>query len=194
MKPKIILTTISVAAIICLSVLIYSVLTRINISTPKIIKQAVSTTPGYYKVTSIADGDTFSVDMDGREERVRMIGIDTPETHKPNSPVECYGENASNFTHNLLDGKIVRLEADQTNQNRDRYGRLLRYTYLPDGSLVNAEVVKQGYGFAYVSFPFTKMEEFKQYQKQASANNIGLWAPGICQIQDQNGRYKTNAL
>lgn len=132
--------------------------------------------------------------MDDREERVRMIGVDTPETHKPNSPVECYGELASNFTHSLLEGKTVRLEADQTNQNRDRYGRLLRYVYLPDGTLINAELIKQGYGFAYVSFPFTKMEEFKQYQKQASDNNIGLWSPGLCQIKDQNGRFKTNPI
>jgi micrococcal nuclease len=93
-----------------------------------------------------------------------------------------------------MDHQTVRLEADPINTNRDRYNRLLRYVYLSDGRLVNAEMIKQGYGFAYLSFPFTKADEFRQYQEDAREAERGLWAPGQCQIRDENGRYKTNAV
>ncbi len=146
---------------------------------------------GYYKVTEFVDGDTIAVNMDGSIEKVRFIGVDTPETHKPNSPVQCFGEAAAQFTKDLLAAKAVRLEADPTNSNRDRYNRLLRYVYLPDGTLVNAEIIKQGYGFAYVSFPFTKMEEFKSFEAAARENNLGLWAG--CDIKTlSGGREQTN--
>jgi micrococcal nuclease len=132
--------------------------------------------------------------MDGKEEKVRLIGLDTPETKKPNSPVECFGKAASDYAHKLMDNQSVRLEADPINTNRDRYDRLLRYVYLKDGRMVNSEMIKQGYGFAYLSFPFTKSDEFRQIQKQARETEQGLWANGACQIRDENGRYKTNSI
>ena len=95
---------------------------------------------GQYYVTKVADGDTIEVDMSGVTERVRMIGVDTPETHKPNTPVQCYGPQASDYTKNLLTHQSVRLEADPTNDNRDRYDRLLRYVYLND-LLVNKQLI-----------------------------------------------------
>jgi len=141
----------------------------------------------------VVDGDTIEVDMDGSIERIRLIGVDTPETQEPNEPLECFGEAASNFAHQLMDGQSVRLEADAINTNRDRYNRLLRYVYLSNGTFVNAEIIKQGYGFAYLNFPFTKSDEFAGYQTEASVARRGLWS-GQCQIYDQNGRYKTNDL
>lgn len=190
MKTKIILI---VAALIILAATIWGLIYFIpKIHLPAAIKDSVQA-PGFYKVTEVVDGDTIEVNMDGTLERVRLIGIDTPETKQPNSPVECFGEIASNFAHQLMDGKSVRLEADPINTNRDRYDRLLRYVYLNDGSLFNAEVIKQGYGFAYLSFPFTKKEEFRQYQVEAREAGRGIWA-GECQINNENGRYKTNDL
>jgi micrococcal nuclease len=121
------------------------------------------------------DGDTISVDMNGTEERIRMIGVDTPETKDPRKPVQCFGQAASGFTKNLIGSHPVRLETDPLGTNRDRYDRLLRYVYLPDGKLVQAEIIKQGYGFAYTSFPFTKADEFRGYQKTAREQNLGLW-------------------
>ena len=82
--------------------------------------------PGLYTVTGFSDGDTISVDMNGNKEKVRFIGVDTPETHKPNAPVQCYGPAASAFTKNVIGTKKVRLEADPLSTNRDRYDRLLR--------------------------------------------------------------------
>ena len=136
--------------------------------------------PGLYHVTKFVDGDTIDVDMNGKSETIRFIGVDTPETHKPNTPVQCFGEKAAAFTKMLIGTNNVRLESDPQGTNRDRYDRLLRYIYLPDGTLVNAEIVKQGYGFAVVGFPFTKMEEFKTYENQARESNRGLW--GGCEI------------
>ncbi len=158
----------------------------------KFVQKVAEIPVGYYQVTEFVDGDTFAINMDGTTEKVRLIGVDTPETHRPNSPVQCFGTAASDFTKNLIGTNPVRLEADPTNSNRDRYQRLLRYAYLPDGRLVNAEIIKQGYGFAYVNFPFLKLEEFRGYEDAAESASLGLWAN--CSITDLNGRGQTNDL
>lgn len=146
--------------------------------------------PGFYSVIRFSDGDTITVDMNGQNETIRMIGVDTPETHHPDLPVQCYGPAASAYTKNLIGKQKVRLEADPTNQNRDRYDRLLRYIYLPDGRLVQAEIIKNGYGFAYTQFPFTKKDEFIKLEEQAKSEYKGLW--GNCKVTEENGRKQTN--
>lgn len=131
--------------------------------------------PGNYRVVKFEDGDTITVSMDGHNETIRFIGIDTPETQDPRKAVQCFGKAASNFTKQLIGDQPVRLEADPLSSNRDRYNRLLRYVYLPDGRLVQAEILGQGYGFAYTSFPFMKSDEFLNLQRQAREGNKGLW-------------------
>lgn len=126
-------------------------------------------------VTRVVDGDTLVVSIAGQEERVRLIGVDTPETVHPQKPVEYFGKEASAFTRQLVEGKTVRLEEDADTTDRDRYDRLLRYAYLPDGRLLNAEIIGQGYGHAYTRFPFTKMEEFRRLQREAREAGRGLW-------------------
>ncbi|HLC91810.1 MAG TPA: thermonuclease family protein [Candidatus Saccharimonadales bacterium] len=152
---------------------------------------AQTSQPGLYHVTEFLDGDTIVVDMNGSEETIRFIGVDTPETHDPRKAVQCFGKAAAGFTKNLIGTNNVRLEADALNTNRDRYNRLLRYIYLPNETLVNAEIIKQGYGFAYLSFPFTKSDEFHHYETVARNANKGLW--GSCQpTQNQYGGYTSN--
>jgi micrococcal nuclease len=147
--------------------------------------------PGLYVVEEASDGDTIIVNMGGRREIVRMIGIDTPETHHPDRPVQCYGREASEYARLSLVEKQVRLEADPLNTNRDRYDRLLRYVYLPDGGLFNAKVIQEGYGFSYTSFPFSKAEEFETYEHQAQQTKKGLW--GRCAVSTEpNGIQQTN--
>lgn len=147
--------------------------------------------PGLYAVEETSDGDTIIVNMGGRREIVRLIGIDTPETHHPDRPVQCYGREASEYARISLLNKQVRLEADPLNTNRDRYGRLLRYAYLPNGNLFNADVIKQGYGFSYTSFPFSKTAEFEAYEDQAEQAKRGLWAH--CKVNlESNGTEQTN--
>jgi micrococcal nuclease len=121
-----------------------------------------------------------------------MIGVDTPETHKPNTPVQCYGEAAAAHTKKLIDGQKVRLQADPLDTNRDRYGRLLRYVYLPDGTLVEENLILQGYGFAYTQFPFSKVLQFRSDEQQAKTAARGLWS--ACQVTvESNGREQTNS-
>jgi endonuclease YncB( thermonuclease family) len=153
-------------------------------------KQAAQSQPGLYAIDHFVDGDTIAVKMEGKTETIRMIGVDTPETHKPNTPVQCYGPAAAAYTKNIIGNNQVRLESDPKSTNRDRYNRLLRYVYLPDGRLVEAELIKNGYGFAYTQFPFTKANDFEQDQAQAHAANKGLW--GNCQpFQGSSGRWQT---
>lgn len=148
--------------------------------------------PGQFRVISFEDGDTLTIDMNGTSERVRFIGVDTPETQDPRTSVQCFGKVASEFTKSLIGDNSLRLEADPTNTNRDRYNRLLRYVYLPDGRLVNAEIIKQGYGFAYTLFPFEKLDEFREYERQAREQGLGLW--GSCQIKQDGDKKTTNPV
>ncbi|HSX18226.1 MAG TPA: thermonuclease family protein [Candidatus Saccharimonadales bacterium] len=122
--------------------------------------------PGFYSINHFVDGDTIAVNMNGAVETVRMIGVDTPETHKPNTPVQCYGPQAADYTKSLINSNKVRLQADPLDTNRDRYGRLLRYVYLPNGTMVETSLIYNGYGFAYTQFPFGKSAEFKRMSKQ----------------------------
>jgi len=149
--------------------------------------------PGLYTVVGFSDGDTISVDMNGKKEKIRFIGVDTPETHKPNTPVQCYGPAASAFTKNFIGNNKVRLESDALSTNRDRYDRLLRYVYLPDGALVNLRLIEGGFGFYYPYFPFDKSEQFAAAQQQAKSANKGVW--GNCTpTQTDRGGWLSNKL
>lgn len=130
--------------------------------------------PGSFAVKSFVDGDTVLIDMNGTEEKVRFIGIDTPETHKENTPVQCYGPAAAAYTKNRIGNSRIRLIADELTTNRDRYDRLLRYVILPDGSNLNLELVRRGYAFAY-AFPFAKSRDFNAAMGQAQKERTGLW-------------------
>jgi len=122
-------------------------------------------------VVRVVDGDTLL--LDGNE-RVRLIGVDTPESVDPRRPVETFGKEAAAFTRQLAQGRRARLEYDR--EHTDRYGRTLAYVYLEDGTFLNAEIIRQGYGHAYTRFPFRYAEEFRAYEREARENHRGLWA------------------
>jgi len=125
------------------------------------------------KVTRVVDGDTIDVEIDGKTERVRYIGIDTPETVDPRKPVQCFGVEASKKNKEIVEGKMVRLENDIT--DRDKYGRLLRYIWLGD-SLINEELVAQGFAHSYSYPPDVKYQDkFAAAEKNARENSLGLW-------------------
>lgn len=126
---------------------------------------------GYRTCVRVVDGDTIV--LDGRE-RVRLIGVDTPETKDPRKPVQYFGKQASLFTERLVEGRRVRLEYDQT--RKDRYGRTLAYVFLQDGTFVNLEIVRRGYGHAYTKYPFQRMDEFRRAEREARLEGLGLWA------------------
>lgn len=147
--------------------------------------------PGLYSINHFVDGDTIAVNMNGSVETIRMIGVDTPETHKPNTPVQCYGPQAADYTKGLIGSSSVRLQADPLDTNRDRYGRLLRYVYLPDGRMIETELINNGYGFAYTQFPFSKKDEFKADEQITKAAGKGLWSACTVTVES-NGREQTN--
>ncbi len=159
---------------------------------PQHTAQIAATVPaGSYRVTEFVDGDTIKVDMNGKVETIRFIGMDTPETHDPRKPVECFGLAAAAYTKQVIGSGPVRLEADSLSTNRDRYDRLLRYVYTSDNKLVEAEDIKNGYAFAYVSFPFSKLEEFRGYEMEARTQNKGLWS-GCKPYLDSAGHIHSN--
>ena len=121
----------------------------------------------------VVDGDMLIINISGLKDRVRLTGVDTPGAIHPRKPVQHFGKEAYNFTWRMAEGKKVRLEFDQN--QRDRYKRLLAYVYLEDGTFLNAEIIKQGYGHAYTKFPFKYMQEFRQYEREARIRKRGLW-------------------
>lgn len=123
-------------------------------------------------VQRVVDGDT--VVLTGGE-RIRYIGVDTPELHHPRKPVQWYAREAMEFNRRLVEGKTVRLEFDV--ERHDKYGRLLAYVYLPDGTFVNAELVRQGYAHLLTIPPNVKYAElFLKCEREARQANRGLWA------------------
>jgi micrococcal nuclease len=126
------------------------------------------------RVVRVIDGDTILVEIDGREERVRYIGVDTPETVAPDRPVGCFGPEASARNKALVEGRTVELERDIS--DRDRFNRLLRYVYV-DGTLVNAELLRDGYATS-VTFPPDVRENarFRALEQEARAAGRGLWS------------------
>lgn len=136
--------------------------------------------PALYKVAGVIDGDTIVVNMNDEPETIRFIGIDTPETVHPSKPKECYGDEASKKTIEMLLGKSVYLIPDPQTKDRDQYGRLLRFVFLEDGTFVNAKLIEGGFGFNYIYDPFQFMKEFDRLEKQARSAKIGLW--GACNL------------
>jgi micrococcal nuclease len=142
-------------------------------------------------VTRVVDGDTIEVLITGRVEGpgaglaevdheydVRLVGIDTPESVKPGSPVECFGKEASAALHVFLDGRHVRLVDDV--EEEDGYGRILRYVYL-GAEMANARLVANGYASVYTYPPNVRHASlFVQLQREARENDLGLWSPETC--------------
>ena len=128
------------------------------------------------EVVRVIDGDT--IEIKGGD-KVRYIGIDTPETVDPRKPVQCFGVEASKKNKELVEGKTVRLEKDIT--DRDKYNRLLRYIYVDD-VLVNLELVRQGFAYSYSYPPDIKyQDQFVKAQQEAREARRGLWS--ACPIQ-----------
>lgn len=128
-------------------------------------------------VDRMIDGDTIEVIMDGRHVTVRLIGIDTPETKKPDTPVECFGPEASARTAELLAPDTpVRLERDV--DSRDKYGRLLAYVHRePDGLFVNEILLGEGLARPYPFEPNTTYaDRFATVAESARVNGLGLWS------------------
>ncbi len=154
-----------------------------------LVVQLAACAQEHHTVTRVVDGDTFVIETG---ERVRLLGVDTPEkwesakldrdaerTGHDRKLIQALGEKASAFAKALVEGKRVRLEGDPINSDKDKYGRLLRYVYLEDGTFVNMTLVREGYANAYTRFPLTKTDEFLAAQRDAREHRRGLWADDV---------------
>lgn len=155
--------------------------------TPTITKPTATPFPSLTKgvhatVVKVVDGDTLTVKLDGKNQTVRVIGIDTPETVDPRKPVQCFGIAASNRAEQLLTGKEVELESDPTQGNTDKYGRLLRFVWLDNGKTdYGLSTIAEGYAHEYTyATPYKYQKHYKAAQKEATTKKLGLWADTAC--------------
>lgn len=131
-------------------------------------------------VTKVVDGDTLKVRIDGYDETIRIIGIDTPETVDPRKPVQCFGVAASNRAKKLLTGKQIELEKDISQGDRDTYQRLLRYVFIENIDY-GLTTIEEGYAHEYTyAVPYVYQAAYKQAQNNAKASKRGLWDENKC--------------
>jgi endonuclease YncB( thermonuclease family)/membrane-bound metal-dependent hydrolase YbcI (DUF457 family) len=137
----------------------------------------------YGRVTKVTDGDTITVEIGGRSTPVRLIGVDTPETVAPDQPIGCFGQRASDYTKQVLEKRIVRLEIPRIGDSEDAYGRTLAYVYLDtdrDGSyehLFNEDLITLGLART-TTFSHANRREFERLREEAEERGTGLW--GAC--------------
>lgn len=135
----------------------------------------------FYPVLRVVDGDTLAVEIDGKQEVLRLMGINTPETVDPRKPVECFGKEASDKAKEILTGKKVSLENDASQGERDKYNRLLRYVFLEDDTNFNKLMIEEGYAYEYTyNIPYKYQVDFKVAQQKAQEGKKGLWADDTC--------------
>lgn len=132
-------------------------------------------------VLDVVDGDTIKVARGGAEVTVRILGMDTPETHDPRKPVQCFGPTAAARAGQLLAGRSVGLTRDPTQSVHDKYGRELDYVWLPDGTLYDWVMIRDGYAHEYTYHsPYEYRAAFVAAQQQAKAARRGFWAASTC--------------
>jgi micrococcal nuclease len=178
------------------------VTTRLGISTSTTTPSrqlGKSDFPTMYPVVHVVDGDTIDIEAaatdgrssdpslgegfrkDGAKVRVRLIGINAPESVDPRRPVQCFGKEASAEMSRIVGGQSVRLETDPSQDTYDRYGRLLAYAFLPDGTDVNLHMIEAGFAYEYTyHLSYRYQKEFKAAQAAAEKRGSGLWAAGVC--------------
>lgn len=145
---------------------------------PRSGSQAPNASP-LVAVVSVIDGDTIRVAVAGRREKVRVIGIDAPELAHDGGTEECYGRRASSKMQSLVQSRQVRLSADPSQADRDRYGRLLRHVFLADGRSVALELIRGGFAREYTyDRPYRGQASYRAAEAAARDARTGLW--GAC--------------
>ena len=147
------------------------------------------------QVIKVVDGDTLTISIGGKNETIRIIGINTPEIVDPRKPVECFGQKASDKAKEQLNGKTVQLEADATQGELDKYNRLLRFVWLENGMVdFGAMMIQDGYAYEYTyNTPYTYQTKYKELQKEAEQNKKGLWADNACPVQTNTSTNVTSS-
>ena len=147
--------------------------------------QAYPTMPqgiqGPFAVVKVVDGDTIWVDNNGQRQKIRLIGLVTPESVDPRKPVQCFALEASAQAKTILGGQSVYLETDPSQDSVDRYGRTLAYVWTESGRLFNLDMITDGYAFDYTyDLPYRYQQDFKAAENDARTQERGLWSPNAC--------------
>jgi len=147
--------------------------------------QAYPTMPqgiqGPFAVVKVVDGDTIWVDNNGQRQKIRLIGLVTPESVDPRKPVQCFALEASAQAKTILGGQSVYLETDPSQDSVDRFGRTLAYVWTASGRLFNLDMIADGYAFEYTyDLPYRYQADFKTAEGDARAQERGLWSPNAC--------------
>lgn len=142
---------------------------RVSPSDPNATQPQLQAENNRYVVNRVIDGDTLVL---SNGDTVRLIGVDTPETNHPEIPVQRFGKEATEFTQRMVEGMKINLEFEGTRE--DGYGRKLAYVFV-DGVLLNKEIIRRGYGYAYTRFPHSRTDEFIAAEREARAKQYGLW-------------------
>jgi len=136
---------------------------------------------GPFTVAKVVDGETIWVDNNGESLKIRMIGLDTPETVDPRKPVQCFGLEASAQAKTILADQSVYLETDPSQGTFDKYGRTLAYVWTASGRLYNLDMITDGFAFEYTyDLPYRYQADFKTAEDDARLQSRGLWSPGAC--------------
>lgn len=144
-------------------------------------------------VVDVVDGDTIKVNLNGKTETIRIIGLDTPETQDPRKPVQCFGLEASNRAKEMLAGKKVQLVPDPTQDTRDKYGRLLVYVEV-DGIDYGLWMIANGYAHEYTyEVPYQRQAEYKAAYREAREKGLGFWAADTCSGDTEQPAVKATA-
>lgn len=144
----------------------------VTVTSPELVEGAID---------RIIDGDTVDIVLNGEVTRVRLLGIDTPETVDPRKPVQCFGAEASQHLKDMLANQVVKVEGDDTQGEVDKYGRMLAYLYLTDGTNVAEKMLRDGFAYEYTyDKPYELQKDFKNAEQAARDNESGLWSSETC--------------
>jgi micrococcal nuclease len=131
-----------------------------------------------FRVTNVVDGDTIDISVsDGKYEytRIRLLGVDTPETKNPRQDVMYFGPEASEFVAKTVLNKNIKVILDEPGPTRDKYNRLLAYIELPDGNILNELIIKNGFGYADLRFSHSDFDSYENTMNKALEQKTGLW-------------------
>jgi micrococcal nuclease len=186
-----------VIIIICIGVLSYLIYLPFKNNSPsnflkrlaaeKTIRTTNDLPENSYPVLKVVDGDTIDVLVENQLVRVRLLGINSPESVDPRRHVECFGKEASRYLKSILGDSVVRLEKDRDKPDTDEYGRWLRYVYMND-VFINRDMIANGYAYEYTyhNEQYQFQDEFKNVEKNARELQIGLWNKDTCDGKKNN--------
>lgn len=182
-SPNAFLVILIFLATLCFGIYFYQHPIRINSSSFSAIRFQTTPTQQSHATQSgqlayvlyVVDGDTIDVDIGGKDTRVRLIGVNAPERYEGKDP-QCFANEAGTYVKNRLEKKQVYLVSDPSQDDRDKYDRLLRYVFLENGTNFDLELIEQGFAKEYTyKIPYQYQEQFRSAQSMAKSGNMGLW-------------------